>query len=182
MFRWRRRRARCEQDLDDEIRFHLAQETELRIDRGESPAQARLSARRAFGSTALVKEVTRLMWGWTWLERLGQDLRFALRTMRKHLGFSATAMVTLALGIGATTAVFEAEALMCGRRSRPIVPAVDSEELASAASFNPQLLVAQLMIRAEDVEKKESVSPLRGHPLSLPMPAHAGPSHDHRAN
>jgi predicted permease len=106
MFRWLRRRARWEQDLDDEIRFHLAQETELRINRGESPAQARLSARRAFGSTALVKEVTRMMWRWTWLERLGQDLRFALRTMRKHLGFSVAAIVTLAVGIGATTAVF----------------------------------------------------------------------------
>ena len=69
-FPWLKRRKRQEQDLDEEIRSHLAMAIRERIERGEDPAQAEANARREFGRAALVKEITREMWGWCWLETL----------------------------------------------------------------------------------------------------------------
>ena len=101
-----RRRREEEQELDEELRFHLDQEARLRIDRGEPPATARLSARRDFGNVARAREATRDMWGFAAWERAVQDVRFALRTMGKNLSFTVLALTALALGIGATSAVF----------------------------------------------------------------------------
>ena len=79
--RWR---SRKDEELEAEIQSHLDEAIRDRMERGETLEQARANARREFGNVGLVKEVTREMWGWATLERLGQDLRFGLRMLRNH--------------------------------------------------------------------------------------------------
>src|SRR4051794_38817035 len=109
--RWLRlvpRRTQTQDDVDDEIRLHLDLiERQLR-DRGMSPAAARAEARRRFGNPALVAEDTRDALGLRWLDDLRQDTVYAIRALVKDRRFAASALVTLALGIGATTAIFSA--------------------------------------------------------------------------
>ena len=98
--------ARADRDLDDEIRFHLAEETRLLADRGLSEEEAAASARRAFGNVVLAKEETRAVWVATRLEQVLQDLRFGCRILTKSPGVSLTATVLIALVIGGNTTVF----------------------------------------------------------------------------
>ena len=102
---WWRRRHR-EQDLERELRSHLEAEAAEQQENGLPADDARFAARRAFGNLGLVSEDVREAWGWMWLDRFLQDIRFAFRTFRKDRAFALLAISALALGIGAATVIF----------------------------------------------------------------------------
>ena len=101
---WRRKRR--EADLDEELRTHLEMAARERAEQGEDVKDAERAARREFGNVGLVKEVTRDVWGWIWLRDIADDARYGMRMLLKNPGFAIVAILSLALGIGATTAMF----------------------------------------------------------------------------
>lgn len=150
---WKSRR-RKDIELEAEIQNHIELSIREKVERGESPEEARVAALREFGNVALVQEVTREMWSWAFMSRLAQDLRFGFRLLQKSPGFSVVVILTLALGIGSTSAIFS---VVYGVVLRPLRFG-DSERLVSIWTRTPQ--VDRLPLAAadhRDIKEQSSV-------------------------
>ncbi|MBZ5591141.1 MAG: ABC transporter permease [Acidobacteriia bacterium] len=136
------RRGRFERDLEDEIRLHVDMKTEA----GGGTDDARYAARRQFGNTLLLRETSREVWGWVWLETLLQDLRYGARMLRKNPGFTFVVTATLALGIAVNSSIFS---LISGWLLKK--PAVaDPDRAVAVVATNPARALERGRISAVD--------------------------------
>ena len=140
-------RRQAEEDLDQEFRLHLELECERHVAAGLSESAARRVARRKLGNATLIRERTRDVWGWRWLDDLARDVRHSVRGLGRSPGFAATVVVVLALGIGANTAMF---GIVHGMLIRPL-PYPEADAIVrvghvSAASWPAQVVVSNLTL------------------------------------
>ena len=144
-----------DREMSDEMRAHLDLQTEINLRAGMKPDEARFAALRKFGHAEGIKETVRDARGMPWLEELGADLRYGARQLRKAPGFATVAIVTLALGIGATTAIFS---IVNSVALRPL-PYVDSGRLVEILQIRPsdQREFPPMFETVEELQKQSSV-------------------------
>jgi hypothetical protein len=130
IFRFESRKS----DLDAELRAHLEMAIADRVARGESATEAKAATQLEFGNLPLIEDVTRQTWGWLWLERVLQDVKYGMRQLRRSPGFAASVIGTLALGIAAATAMFT---VVDHVLLRPL-PFRDPDRLVTIDQVNPK--------------------------------------------
>lgn len=138
MNRWVRlfsQRQQMMDDLDQDIRDFIERETQDNVERGMPPDEGRYAALRKFGNVTRVKEETREVWSFGWLEQLRGDVRYGFRLLRKSPSFTVVAILTLALGIGANTAMFS---IVNAVLIRPL-PYAHSERLVAVSNYLPKM-------------------------------------------
>ncbi|HEV2915030.1 MAG TPA: ABC transporter permease [Pyrinomonadaceae bacterium] len=156
------------QDIDEELRIHIRMRTEENIARGMSPEDARRDAEQRFGNSGHIKDLGWDVRGGGWLETFWQDIRYGSRMLRKHPGFSLMAVVTLALGIGANTAIFS---IVNGVLLRPL-PYPEPDQLDTVFQQNSPtnrfgISVADFQGIEKEYQKIGSVAALSNRAVTL---------------
>ena len=152
-------RRQAAEDLHEELRLHVELERERLLDAGLSAAEAARAAQRRLGNATLIRERTRDVWGWRWLDDLGRDVRHALRGLRRNVAFTATVVCVLAAGIGANTAMF---GIVHGMLIRPL-PYPDADAIVRVGESRGVMLtnttLPQLQAEAESFEQIAAYRP-----------------------
>ena len=178
-------RRRRERELDEEIRTHVRMAAAERMARGETPEAAEAAARRELGNEALVKEVTRAQWQFPRVSEIARDVRYGFRMLRRSPGFAAVAVLTLALGIGANTAILsvvnaillrplayadpERLVVLLHRGYNPVAPANFLDWKSRTRSFETMGAAEAWAANLTSGDTPEKLSALRMTPEILPM-------------